>query len=175
MFNNKEDALIGKVLSPHGTGGILKVFPYSDFPERIKLLETVELILDHGRERMYIERAEVYGPFWLIKFRGIETREDAGRYRGSGVVIPQHERISLPEGHYYFDQLVGLMVYDSAGIMLGYIIDIISTGGHDLYQVRLNGIEKRQVFIPAVKKFVRHVDLSAGKVTVDLPEGLLDL
>ncbi len=175
MFNKKEDALIGKVLSPHGTGGILKVFPYSDFPERIKLLETVELILDHGRERMFIERAEVYGRFWLIKFKGVETREDAGRYSGSGLVIPQHERVSLPEGHYYFDQLVGLMVYNSAGVMLGSIIDIISTGGHDLYQVRLDGIEERKVFIPAVKKFVRQVDLSAGIVTVDLPEGLLNL
>lgn len=175
MFNKKEDALIGKVLSPHGTGGMLKVFPYSDFPERIKLLETVELISDDRRERMFVERADVYGRFWLIKFTGVETREDAGRLCGSSVVIPQQERISLPEGQYYFDQLVGLMVYNSAGVMLGCIIDIICTAGHDLYQVKLDGIENRKVYIPAVKKVVRHVDLSTGKVTVELPEGLLDL
>jgi 16S rRNA processing protein RimM len=175
LFNEKNDITIGKVLSPHGIGGMLKVFPYSDFPERVTLLKEVELILEGKRWSVAVEKASVYGRFWLIKFQGIETREDAAALNGSQVIIPRQNRMPLPEEHFYHDQLVGLQVFHADGRLIGQIVDIINTGGHDVLQVELTGMEHKKALIPAVKKFIVRVDLAAAKMVVELPEGLLEL
>ncbi len=175
LFNETCDAVIGKVLSPHGVSGHVKVYPYSDFPERINLLVRVELLLDLERRMFEIETASVYGRFWLVKFKGIESREGAARIRGSLVVIPKQGRMPLPEGSYYHDQLIGLQVYTSDGKLLGRICDLLITGGHDLFLIEREDREDRKTLIPAVRKFIRKIDLQAESMVVDLPEGLIDL
>lgn len=167
--------MIGRILSPHGVEGMLKVFPYSDFPERINLLDRVELVNDAERRRMVVEKTSLHGRFWLIKFREIKTREDARCLSGCGLVIPRQERISLPEGHYYHDQLIGMKVYQADGAFIGTIADIISTGGHDLYLVNQAEGKEKSMLIPAVKEFVRKIDLKNKTMSVDLPDGMLEL
>lgn len=175
MFNEKYDAVIGKVLSPHGVTGLVKVLPLSDYPERVSLLKEVELLLGAERWTALVEQASVYGRFWLIKFHKIKNREDAAGIRDSLVIIPKEERLSLPEDSFYQDQLVGLKVYTLQHHMLGIITDIIRTGGHDLFVIEEHGREGKSHLIPAIKSFIKSVDLKSGSVTVDLPEGLLEL
>ncbi len=167
--------MIGRILSPHGVEGMLKVFPYSDFPERINLLDRVELVNDAERRSMVVEKTSLHGRFWLIKFREIKTREDARCLSGCGLVIPRQERIKLPEGHYYHDQLIGMKVYQADGTFIGTIADIISTGGHDLYLVNQAEGKEKSMLIPAVKEFVRKIDLKNKTMSVDLPDGMLEL
>ncbi len=175
LFNEISDAVIGKVLSAHGIGGQVKVFPYSDFPERINLLDQVELLLETERRVFEIEKASVYGRFWLIKFKGIDSRKDAVSIRDSLVLIPKQERMLLPEGSFYHDQLIGLQVYSSDGELLGRVSEMVTTGGHDLFIIERHDRENQKTLIPAVKKFIRRIDLQTGTMIVDLPEGLLDL
>ena len=81
----------------------------------------------------------------------------------------------LPEGSFYHDQLIGLQVYSSDGDLLGFISEMVTTGGHDLFLIVRHDREDEKKLIPAVKKFVRQIDLERGRMVVDLPEGLLDL
>ncbi len=175
LFNKLDDAAIGKILSPHGLGGTVKVYPYTDYPDRIKYLKEVDLVSQSERSVMIIENAVSSGRFWLIKFRGIESREDAERIRDMLIVIAKKERLPLEEGSYYHDQLIGLNVYTHDGELLGIVSDLISTGGHDLLQVsgEFSGSEK--IFIPMVKNIIVVVDLQQGIIKVRLPDGLLDL
>lgn len=175
LFNKKDDAAIGKILSPHGLNGTVKVYPYTDYPDRIKQLKAVDIVSQSERCEMLIENAVSSGRFWLIKFRGIETREDAENIRDMLIVIPKKERLPLEEGSYYHDQLIGLSVYNHKGDRLGAVSDLISTGGHDLLQVsgEFSGSEK--ILIPMVKSIIVVVDLQQGLIKVQLPDGLLDL
>ncbi|MDW7739897.1 MAG: ribosome maturation factor RimM [Bacillota bacterium] len=175
MTREKENAAIGKILSPHGTGGLLKVYPYSDFPERLKLLTEVTLVLDARTYHLVVEKGALYGRFWLIKFKGIDTREEAQTLNGSLIMIPLDQRIALPEGSFYHDQLVGLRVYNMEEELLGVITDIIATGGHDVYLVSRKKPGKKDLLIPGVKKIIRQVDLENLKMIVELPEGLLEI
>jgi len=175
LYNEKNDAVIGKVLSPHGIGGQVKVFPYSDNPERINLLVKVELCLGSERRFFEVDKASIHGRFWLIKFKGIDSRSDAARIRDSLVLIPKQDRMLLPEGSFYHDQLIGLQVYSFDGDLLGSISEMVTTGGHDLFLIVRHDREDEKKLIPAVKKFVRQIDLKKGIMVVDLPEGLLDL
>ncbi len=168
-------AVIGMVLSPHGIGGLVKVFPYSDFPERITDLKRVIIRSNLGQKEMLIETASVYGRFWLVKFFGIDNREQAKTIRDSLLIIPLNQRVVLPEGSYYHDQLIGLLVCDPGGTVIGKVVDLHLTGGHDLLIVEKEGEPVKQFMVPLVKALIREVDRKAGQIIVELPEGLLDL
>jgi len=174
----KEEAAIGQVLSPHGVAGFCRVYPYTDYLWRCSDLHRVTLVLDNKRSRLNVEKASVYGRFWLLKFTGIDSREQAGRLSGGMLLIPKAERIQLPEGSYFFDQIEGLQVYTTQKELLGEITEVVSTGGHDLYKLQLKPggeTKSREIFLPAVKQFIKLIDLDAGYMLVDLPEGLTDL
>lgn len=175
LFSKLHDAVIGKVLAPHGLDGVVKVYPYTDFPERIKLLDEVELLFDSERRKMLIDKASLSNRFWLIKFKSIETREQAETIRDSLVLIAKQDRLPLKADSYYHDQLVGLAVYTAEGIQIGTVIDIINTGGHDLLQVESGREDEKKFLVPVVKKFIDRVDLQEGRIIVQLPEGLLEL
>lgn len=174
----KEEVAIGQVLSPHGIAGMSKVFPYSDYPERCHDLDQVTLELNGRRSRLTVEKASLYGRFWLLKFAGIENREQAANLTGGMLFVSMAERISLPEGSYFFDQITGLKVYTVEGEQLGEIVDVISTGGHDLYVLKqqvAGGAKAKETLLPAVRRFIKQVDPEAGRMVVELPEGLTDL
>ena len=175
LFNEKSEISIGKVLSPHGIGGLVKVFPYTDFPERISLLREVELLSDQVRTRYVVEKGSIYGRFWLVKFLGINTREEAAGLNGRLMVIPREDRMPLPDGSFYHDQLIGLQVQSIQGEPIGVISDIITTGGHDLLVVDRPEPGRKQLLIPAVGRFIREVNIIDERVNVDLPDGLADL
>jgi 16S rRNA processing protein RimM len=172
----KATVKIGKILAPHGVAGLLKVYPYTDFPERCALLKEVTVEQKGKRRRKTVEKAVVYGRFWLIKFAGVDTREEAALLAGAVLLIPKAERIPLPAGVYYVDQVVGLKVYTTDGELLGRVTRVISTGGHDLYAVKKEpNRDGAEFLVPAVKKFVKSIDPDGGKMVVELPDGLLDL
>ncbi|HED24607.1 MAG TPA: 16S rRNA processing protein RimM [Firmicutes bacterium] len=174
MSSELPKAVIGQILSPHGVKGLVKVYPYSDFPERVEQLEEIMLQHESKSWRLTVEKGSVFGRFWLIKFQGIDSREEALVLKGAFMMIPLAERLPLPEGTYYQDQLIGLQVL-SAGKILGRIIDVLVTGGHDLLLMKKADQEGKTLLIPAVRKIVKRVDIKAGEVEVELPEGLLEL
>ena len=175
LFNEKKDALIGKVISPHGVAGMVKVYPYSDYPDRVELLDQVELLRGSDRFTYQVENAALYGRFWLVKFREVKSRDDAESIKDSLLVIPKEERLPLPEDSFYHDQLVGLKVYESGNVLLGQVTDLITTGGHDLLVIETAGTEKKSHLVPLVKSFIDEINLEAEELHVNLPEGLLEL
>lgn len=175
MCSNADVAVIGLVVSPHGVGGQVKVVPYSDYPERIRDLDQVVLQNESGERVMPIEEASLHGRFWLIKFKGIDNRDQAAALRNCLLLIPLNQRVVLPEDSYYHDQLIGLQVVDPENRHIGLVVDLLITGGHDLLIVEEDSEKAKRFLIPAVKKFIRKIDSQAGKIIAELPEGLLDL
>jgi 16S rRNA processing protein RimM len=89
---------------------------------------------------------------------------------GASVLIEPEDRVPLPEGSFWIDDLIGLHVVDNDGKILGTVDNILLTGGKELYEVRdENG---KLHYIPAVENFVKEIDLPSGKIRVELIEGL---
>ena len=175
-MSSEQGILIGKVLAPHGIGGQVRVYPYSDFPERITLLKEVVLLFDEEKKCLNVEKASLHGKFWLLKFTGIDDREEAEKLRNYLVFIARDERMPLPEDAYYYDQLIGLEVYTAeSGKYLGQLSDVRAYGAHDQLVIKMTERPGKEAMIPAIKDFVKHIDLPEGRIVVSLPEGLLDL
>lgn len=170
-----EMAVIGKIIKAHGVRGELKAYPYSDFPERVSSLSRVFLERG-GTDRAYqVQHAFVHGRFWVFSLEGVTNPDEAELLRGALVKIPLAERVPLPEGAYYLDELIGLEVYTVEGRLLGRLSEVLQTGSNDVYVVDKGapGKGSSQVLLPALKTVVVHIDTVRKRMEVALPEGLL--
>ena len=118
---------------------------------------------------LQIERCRWHQGLALIKFRGIETQEDAMHLLGVQLEVSLDEVPSLSPDSYYHFQILDMEVWTESGEFLGTVEDILSTGSNDVYVVNQG---KNEVLVPAIEGVVLEVDLEKGRITVDLPEGL---
>jgi 16S rRNA processing protein RimM len=159
--------IIGRILAPHGVDGEVEVENLSDFPQRFAGLELVYL----GEELApaVIERQRSKRRRILLKLKGCEDRDQAGRLRGKYIRVPVEEAMALDEDEYYIHEVLGLEVWTGEGEFLGCVGEILFTGSNDVYVVS-NG--EKELLIPALSDVVKEIDLSAGRMTVELMRGL---
>ena len=99
---------IGKVISPFGIKGEVKVYPYSDFLDRCYLLKKVKLEGESYCGFKDVIKAYIHQKLWVFHFEGCSSRDDARELYGLLVKIFSSERVPLPSGEYYLDQLIDL-------------------------------------------------------------------
>ncbi len=171
MQKNTEWATIGKIVAPFGLRGELKVFSLSDIPDRFVQLEKVYLGPDY--QPFSIVSVRPYkATMVLLKLRGINNMTAAEPLRDSDIYIPMSELAKLPPDEYYQHDILGLQVSKLDGTLVGTIVDIIPTGGNDVYTVKT--AEDKQFLIPAVKAIVKQIDLVRHVMYIDPIAGLLD-
>jgi 16S rRNA processing protein RimM len=163
---------LGEIVTTHGIAGWLKINPYN--PDTKVLLSAHTLVLDRdaSRSEHEVESSKPHGRQLLVKFRGTDSIDTAKTYIGSSVCLREEDLLSLKPGEYYHYQVVGLEVFDMQGHRIGVVTRTWSTPGGELYVVQ--GPEKEHL-IPAVKEIIEKVDLAAGNMIIDPPDGLLDL
>src|SRR5215831_6209767 len=102
---------IGEVVAPFGRMGEVKVRYETDFPERFKELKEVCLRSEAGVPRLYsVENVRSHKGQALVKFKGVESINDANVLRGAKVQIPRAEAVALPGDSYYAADLIGAEV-----------------------------------------------------------------
>ncbi len=158
---------VGRVIREWGLKGEVVVFSLTYAPERLLSLKEVALQIDDKVECKKIKSVRPYKGNFLLAFHGCETPEEASKYRGALIKIRMSESPKLPEGVYYYYQIVGLDVYTVEGDYIGKVVDIIETGSNDVYVVKDGEIEH---LIPAVKDVVKKIDLDTKRVIVKLME-----
>ena len=165
--------VIGKILKPHGVKGEVRVYPTTDAPSRFEMLDEAGVEFDNGREALSlsIERVKFSQKFVLLKFKGIDSMNEAEQLRGGSIIIADGQALPLEADEYYIRDLYEMAVVTDEGEQLGVIADVLETGANDVYVVRrTNGGD---VLIPAVKQYIKSVDVNGRVMTVTLAEGLL--
>ena len=166
--------VIGRVSSPHGIRGELSIVPLTDFPECFQRMDTVDLY----RGDVFLRTLEVRrirfneGRDTLILESDLRDRDEAKAVSGAQILIAAEDRVELPEGRFWIDDLIGLSVEDMEGHPLGTVENILSAGACETYEIR--GIDGRLHYVPAVEEFVRDIDLEQGRIRLSLIEGLWD-
>jgi 16S rRNA processing protein RimM len=118
---------------------------------------------------MEVENTWMHGDHLILKFKGVDTISDAEKLAGADVAIPFEQRAALAEQECYQSDLIGCEVFDATGRSLGVVEDFQETGGAPLLQVGEN------LLIPFAKSICTKIDLDRKQITVNLPDGLLDL
>jgi 16S rRNA processing protein RimM len=158
-------ALVGVVVGPWGFDGEVRVRAETDNPRRFS---KDSRMLAKGQS-IRVELCRWHKGFALVKFKDIDTREDAQGLQGVSLEVPLDEVESLAPDSYYHFQVLDMEAWTLEGEYLGRVEDILDTGSNDVYVVRGG---EREVLIPALEDVVVEVDTDTGRMTVDLPEGL---
>ncbi|MDQ2773542.1 MAG: ribosome maturation factor RimM [Acidobacteriota bacterium] len=170
---DSERVVIAEIMRPRGNRGELMVRSQTDVPGRLESLKRAQVQLADGSDlELDVEETWEHKGDWVVKFAGVDSINAAERFKGADVWVSRSERASLPEGDYFQSDLLGCSVIDSAGKRLGSVEGWQRFGGPPLLEVSVDG---REVLVPFVDAICRKVDLEARAITVDLPEGLLEL
>ena len=106
---------------------------------------------------------------------GVTDRDQALALNGQQILIDEHDLPELPEGEYYWHQLIGLEVCNRQDEMLGRVESIIETGANDVLVLKKQGGGKQDdILVPYTKQVVISVNLQAGSMIVDWDPAFLE-
>ena len=157
-----------RVVKPQGRHGEVAVEPLTDHPARFaELREAFIEGPDGSALRVSVTACWPHKGRVVLKLDGVDSIDDAERYRGLELRIGEEDLPTLPEGSYYHHQLVGLRVAQEAGAELGVVEAILVTGATPVLVVRGKDLE---TLVPLAADFVRSVDLIEKRMVVRLLE-----
>lgn len=162
---------IGQIVTTNGVRGFVKVKPFTDDIKRFSKLKKVFVVVKKELVEFEIDEVKYLNTMVLLKFKGIDSIEQAEKYRNCYLKIDRKDAVKLPKNSYFIVDLIGCEVYLSDDEKLGIVEDVFSTGSNDVYVVR-NEIGK-QILIPAIASVVQDVDVNNKKIVVKLIEGLI--
>lgn len=158
-------AIVGVVSKPLGLKGEVFVRPDPDVAHDFAPGDT--FVVQGGRE-LVVAVSRSHSGRQVMRFEGVETREDAEGLRGLVLEVPR-EDISLDSDTFWNDDLLGKDVVDHNGELVGVLEATMDGAAHDyLVVARPDGGE---VLIPAVAELV---DVQPDRIVVTAIPGLLD-
>lgn len=137
-------------------------------------MDSIALYADASAEApfrlLHVARARIDGKGNVILESDITDRTSAEKLSGALIFIDKEDRVSLPSGSFWVDDLLGLTVVTESGERLGVVDDYMSGGANELYVVRDS--EGKLHYIPAVEEFIKKIDILLSTITVSLIDGL---
>ena len=168
---------VGRVLRPSGLDGSLLVRLHGEEPDNLVRAGRVLLSGAPGSIPFAVRAAEPASPSRdgraqaRLSLEAIRTRERCEAWTGAAVAIPEAALRSLPEGEFYWRDILGLRARLPDGRVLGAVEEIWPTASHDVLVIR-SGVDR--FLIPAVPPLLARVDPAAGEVWIDPPPELLE-
>lgn len=158
---------IGTVIKPHGVRGEVVVLPHSDRPHRFPQLRQAYVPGPAGGSReVHVEHVFPHKERFVVKLKGVDTMDDAEGFRGMDLRIGEEALEALPEGQYYYHQLVGLSVVTDDGERIGEVAEIQQHAAVPTIVVK--GRFDKELLLPFVDEFVKDVDLAEKVLHVHL-------
>ncbi len=159
---------IGRIGSPWGIKGEVKIALHTDFPERFLDIQVVYLGADARPVRILSSRFHKNQA--LCQIEGYSDRSAVEPLRGLWVQVPVDEIMPLAEDEHYIFDLIGLRIRTSDGRDLGEIKEVLFTGANEVFVVRG---EQGEVLIPYIDDVIAQENLAAGEIIINPVPGLL--
>ena len=167
--------VVGRIGRPHGVKGAATIEVRSDEPDK-RFAVGARLLTDSGLD-LTVASATWHSGRLLVTFEGYDDRTAVEQLRNALVSVdrPADERPKDPDDFYDSD-LEGCAVVldggDSGGNVIGVVREVSHLPGQDLLVVVTP--DEREVLIPFVSAFVPQIDVSAKRIVITPPEGLLE-
>lgn len=165
-----DKTLVGKIINTHGIKGNVKIYPYTDDPERFKDLDY--LLIGDGFKELKIVDMFIQKGFVYVRFEGYEDINKILDFVNSNVYIYDKDRVKLPKDRYFISDIVNMEVHDMEGKLIGKVTDVIENLANDLFQVQKP--DGKIFYLPARKEFIKEIDVDKKVIIIEPIEGLLD-
>lgn len=160
---------VGAFAGAFGVQGEVRVKSFCAEPEDIATYGA--LFTEDGAQSFTIELTRAVKNGFAARVDGVRTKEDADDLRGTRLYVDRTALPSLPDDEFYHADLIGLTVVDTGGVERGRVSAVHNHGAGDLLEVTGPGL-KTPALVPFTLAAVPTVDLTAGRVVIDPPEGI---
>lgn len=162
---------VGQIVNTQGLKGDMRIYPLTDYKERFEELKWVYIGNDL-KTKYEIEKVRYKNSLAVIKIKGIDNTNDVELLRNQYLYIPRENARILDNDENFISDLIGLDVYLVNGDFVGKLNSVMQTGGTDVYSIITS--DKKEILIPAVKKFVPEVNIKLRKMIIDPIEGMIE-
>jgi 16S rRNA processing protein RimM len=169
-MGSERRVLMGLVLGVHGIKGAVRILSYAAEPEDIASYGPLE-DESGGRKFSLTVVGKARGAV-LAEVEGIGDRDAATALKGTKLYVRRSALPTPAEGEFYWNDLVGLRAELKGGTALGEVTAVHDYGGGPSLEVKREA--GASVMVPFTNRVVPVVDLEAGRLVIDPPEGLLD-
>lgn len=155
--------IIGKIISAYGIKGWVKIRPFTETAK--SFIQYKKQFLSRNQKDwncIQIEKMKIQGQD-VVADLGFENRDQAIESKGQILAVDRQQLPQLEENEYYWDDLIGLNVYDLQHNDLGKVIELIETGANDVLVV--SGEKER--LIPYIPQVIVKIDLTEKRIDVD--------
>jgi 16S rRNA processing protein RimM len=187
---------LARILRPRGNKGEVAAVLLTDFPERLTTMQEVYLFDGKSEPRpIAVQKcwlSQNHHGQGVFHFAGCSSISEAEKFRGLEVQIPFAQRIVLPVGHYFIQDLVGCSVFEnpaqhsapaspacsahSVPVLLGMVSDV-EVPGEGVHGTPTLSVDTAagELLIPLALDICTRIDTAAKRIEVTLPEGLREL
>jgi 16S rRNA processing protein RimM len=166
----KEFLSIGKVIKPHGVRGKIKVEYFGQDWEQPSAYREVFIEDETGELKAYkILEVNSHPRQLILQLKGLEKIEEVEPLIGKEILIRREALPKLPDGEYYWIEILGMDVETEEGRRIGRVKEIFPTRANDVYVVET---ERGEILLPATAEVVRSIDPKRGVMRISRTEGL---
>lgn len=164
-----EYIVIGKIVNTHGIRGDIKIYPYTDDIKRFSSLNNIYI----GKEKLSfeIDSIKYHKGMVLLKLKEFDNINEVIHFKDELIFIDEQDKVKLPKDNYFIYELIDCKVFDVEGNSLGYIKDVLQNSSNDVYVIK---DENKEYLIPAVKEFVKEVNIIKKTIIIDPIEGMIE-
>lgn len=167
---DEELILIAKIRRAHGLKGEVLLESFTMDDRRFKQLKRVFLRGKSGAlTEANIETARITANGVLVKFVEYPDKTAADSIQFNEVVIPISERAKLPDGHAYYDEMIGMdVIDDESSEKLGVVRDIMELPAGDVFVIDL--LDGTEHLLSSVGEEIRKIEPKNNTLRVKLLE-----
>ena len=161
---------VGAIAGSFGVQGEVRLKSFCADPEAVASYGP--LWTEDGSRSVAVKltRANVSGGLG-VRLSGVTTKEQADALKGTQLFADRDRLPALPDDEFYHADLIGLTAQDTGGVALGTVRAVHNHGAGDMLEILGPGM-KSPLLVPFTLAVVPTVDLAAGRIVVDMPEGL---
>ncbi len=160
---------VGAIAGAFGVRGEVRLKSFCAVPEDIETYSP--LLSEDGKQSYAVTLTRSVKNGFSARLGGVSTKEQADAMNGRRLYAPRDRLPALPDDEYYHADLIGLEVLDTGGTVLGRVKSVQNHGAADLLEIHAPGL-KNTVLLPFTLSVVPTVDLGAGRIIADPPDGL---
>jgi 16S rRNA processing protein RimM len=167
-----EYIVVGQFGRLRGLAGEIYINPLTDNPERFQGKEKFWIESEDGWKEIEIEIVSNFSGRPVARVAGIDTPEQARTLANRYLYIESSALGKLPDGRYYYFDLVGCRVTDEKGTDLGTVMEVETYPANDVLVIESSGGTRN--YLPVVRVFVKEIEIEKKLIIISPPEGMFD-
>lgn len=168
----KEDCyFLGKITRTHGLQGNVVLKLDTDQPELYNKLEGIFLEINGLLVPFFVDKQQWHKTDKIISFKNA-TEAMVEQSVGKNVFLPLSTLPELKGKQFYYHEIIGFEIVDENNESCGIIKEVNDQTAQHYFILNLSG---KEVIIPIIKDWILEVNRDEKKISMQLPDGLLDV